>query len=404
LNAYSQKNEIKEAQKELNNGNSEKALAVLLPVEYLISNAPDEYRIHFYFIKGSALLNLANNGLNTFKNLSQAAMSFSDLVLIENESGKIKFTPQALAAIVTIRKNLVSSANEDYVSDNFSESSEKFYQAYLLDKSDTLQLFNAAVSYKKGNLNDLALNCFEELKRINYSGNAKDYIAYSKSKLEDETFVSKEDRDLKVENGTHIRPRQEIHSKKAEIYKNIALIYMESGYKEKAMRAIAVAIKLDPEDNSLAFMEANLYLQTKEYEYFDTLATAIMEKNPNNAELVSNLGTSCQKEGYSVGAEYYFKKAIEIDPLYSGAYVNLSALMIEKGLAMTTEMNELGSAGTDKRNYEDLKLKRDGMLKSVVPYLQKVVILDPNNNRAKQLLTSLNTVVNIQSKSIASDF
>jgi tetratricopeptide (TPR) repeat protein len=402
--AYSQKNEIKEAQKELNNGNSVQALAVLSPVEYLINNAPDEYRVHFYFIKGNALLDLANNKVNVSKNLSQAVNAFNDLIQIESESGKIKYTPEALTALITIKKDLVNSANDDVVSEKNSESSEKFYQAYLLDKSDTLQLYNAALSYKNSNQNDLALKCFEELKTINYSGDAEVYIAYNKQKLMDETFVSKEDRDLKVHDGTHLKPRQESHSKKADIYKNIALIYVQSGYKEKAMKAIALAIKFNPDDNSLAFMEANLYLETKDYEFFDKLAAAIIENNPNNAELVSNLGIGCQNEKYYEGAEYYFKKAIEIDPQYSNAYVNLSALLIEKGILMTTAMSDLGTSVTDKKNYEDLKLKRESVLKSVVPYLQKVVVIDPNNSRAKQLLSTLNNVINIQSKSIASDY
>jgi len=402
--AYGQKNEIRVAQKELKNGNSEQALAVLSPVSYLINNAADEYRIHFYFIKGSASLDLANNKVNVSKNLSQAAIAFNDLILVESESGKIKYTPEALNALITIKKDLISSANEDLTAEKFSESSGKYYQAYLLDKTDTLQLYNAALSYKNANQNELALKCFEELKTINYSGDGQVYIAYNREKLIDEAFVSKEDRDLKVQYGTHLKPRQEIHSKKAEIYKNIALIYVQTGYKEKAMRAIALAIKLNPDDSSLAFMEAKLYLETKDYEFFDKLAAAIIENNPNNAELVSNLGICCQNERYFEGAEYYFKKAIEIDRQYSNAYVNLSALLIEKGILMTTAMSDLGSSVADKKNYENLKLKRESVLKSVVPYLQKVVVLDPNNNRAKQLLTTLNNVIHIQSKSIASDY
>lgn len=402
--AYGQKNELKEAQKKLNNGNSEQALVVLSPITYLINNASDEYKTHFNFIKGSALLNLANSKINVSKNLNQAAIAFGDLIEIESESGKIKYSHEALGALITIKKALVSSANEDLVLENFSESSEKFHQAYLLDKSDTLQLYNAAMSYKNANQNGLALKCFEELKTINYSGDAQVYIAINKEKLIDEYFVSKEERDLKVQYGTHVRPREEIRSKKGEIFKNIALIYVQSGYKEKAMRAIALAIKFNSDDSSLAFVEANLYLETRDYEYFDKLAAAIIKNNPNNGELVTNFGLSCQNQKYYEGAEYYFKKAIEIDPQYSNAYVDLSVLLIEKGMLMTTTMNDLGSSALDKKNYENLKLQRESVLKSVVPYLQKVVVLDPNNYRAKKLLSSLNNVINIQPKSIASDY
>src|SRR5436190_20226336 len=85
---YAQKNQIKAAQKELKAGNSEQVIAILSPVEYLISNAFDEDRIHFYYIKGTALVDLANRNINTSKNLSQAVTAFNDLIEVEKESNQ----------------------------------------------------------------------------------------------------------------------------------------------------------------------------------------------------------------------------------------------------------------------------------------------------------------------------
>jgi hypothetical protein len=84
--ANAQKNQIKAAKKELKAGNSEQVIAILTPVEYLISNASNEDRIQFYYTKGVALVNLANQNINTAKNLSQAVIAFSDLIDVENES------------------------------------------------------------------------------------------------------------------------------------------------------------------------------------------------------------------------------------------------------------------------------------------------------------------------------
>ncbi|WP_264565800.1 tetratricopeptide repeat protein [Flavobacterium sp. N3904] len=401
--AYGQKSQIKDAQKEFKAGHFEETLAILKPIEYLINNASDEDKIHFYYLKGNSLLNLAQNKVNVSNNLSLAAATFSDLIQVENESGIFKYTPEISKAVLKIKIDLLDSAKEDMSLQKFANSSDKFYQAYTLDKKDTLQLYNAAVSYNKANEVDLALKCFEELKMLDYSGGNMVYIAYSKKNLADEMFATLDERDLRIQYGTHIKPRQELRSKKAEIYKNIALIYAQKGYKEKAIKIINQARKYNGEDGSLALMEANLYLETKDYDYFDKLASDLMLANPNDAELVNSLGISCQNQKYFEGAEFYYKKAMQMDSRYTNPIINLSVLIIDKGVALTARMNNLGASSTDKKNYEELKLQRENLMKSVVPYLQRVISIDPFNASAKQLLSSINNVISIQSKAIASD-
>jgi tetratricopeptide (TPR) repeat protein len=388
---YAQKNQIKAAQKELKAGHSEQVIAILAPVEYLISNASDENKIHFYFLKGTALLDLANRKNNTSKNLLQALTAFSDLIEVEKESNKRKYTASAITSLHKIKIGLIESANEDLSVENFAESSNKFHQAYLIDKRDTLQLYNAACSYLSAHENDLALQCYEELKAIHYSGNVEVYIAYSKSLLKDEYFCTLAERDALIENGTHLRPRQEFISKKAEIYKSIAMIYVQSGYKEKAMKAIALARGLDGKDLSLALVEANLYLETKDYEYFDNLVARIIESNPNNSEIVTNLGLNCQNEQYDDGAEYYYKKAIAMNSQCVEAYVNLSALLVEKSIKIKNQMNNhFGSSTADKIAFRELKMEKEQMDKRVFTNLHKVVAIDPFNSSVKQLMNSLN--------------
>jgi tetratricopeptide (TPR) repeat protein len=224
---YAQKTQIKEAQKELKAGNPERALAILSPIEYLIRNADTEDRVNFYYVQGTALVKQANNHSGASKNISNAILAFSDLIEAESESNNKKFSSEAIKTLYQIKENLIIGANDDLLSENFSESSRKFYQAYLIDKKDTLQLYNAALSFKNTEDTESALRCFEELKTINYSGNMPVYIAYSKKLMEDECFISFEERDAKIKSGTHMRPSEKIYSKKGEIFKNIALLYVK---------------------------------------------------------------------------------------------------------------------------------------------------------------------------------
>jgi tetratricopeptide (TPR) repeat protein len=398
---FAQKEQIREAQKEFKSGNLENVLAVLSPVEYLIPNASNEDKINFYYIKGSAILELSHKKSISSNNLTQAITAFSDLMQVESEIKSQKHTPSVLKSLSIIKEDLIASANEDLVVDNFSESSNKFYQAYLIDKKDTLQLYNAAVGYKSAYESDLSLKCFELLKDINYYGNIPIYIAYSRSTLSDEFFDSIEERDSKIKSGTHLKPRVVLISKKPEIYRNIASFYIQKGFKEKAIKVIETARNLNFIDESLAIVEANLYLEIKDYDVFDKLATAIIDSNPDNAELLLSFGLKCQKEKYHIAAEYYFKKAIAIDSKNLIAYVNLSALLVDKSIEITSKMNDLGTLVVNKKKIEELKYKKEQLNKIITPYLQKIVSIDPFNSSVVQLVSSLNSSNSISNRSIA---
>lgn len=307
---YSQRNQIKEALKELKAGDSERAFAILAPVEYKIVNAPLEDRIYFYYVQGTSLLNLANDNIDKTKNISKATLAFLDLLDVENESKTNKFTPEALKNLRQIKVDLIASANEDVLSEKFSESSNKFYQSYLIDKKDTLQLYKAAVYFRKANDLDQSLKCFENLLSINYNDNSYSFIAYNKKLLMDEVFVTEKERDSKIAEGTYMRPARKITSKKGEIYKFMALIYVDKGLKEKALNAIDSAKKYNDIDESLAVIEANLYLGNKEYAKFDLLAQNILDANPRNAVLAYNFAVNCEKEMYYQGAQNYYKKLL----------------------------------------------------------------------------------------------
>jgi tetratricopeptide (TPR) repeat protein len=400
---YAQKAQIKEAQKELKSGNSELVLAILAPVEYLIPNADEEDKINFYYLKSYALVDLANKSGNTFKSQSTAITALNDLIETEQMFSVNKYTSEAFKTLGKIKTALIKSANEDVVSQNFAESGNKFYQAYMIDKKDTLQLYNAAVSFKNGNDDASALKSYEELKQLNYKGNITVFTAYNKSLQKEESFATMQERDAKVKTGLYIKPMQKVKSQKEEVYKSLALIYMDKGYKEKALKYVVLARSLNNTDSSLAILEANLYLQTKEYELFDKLATEILDANPNNGEIAMQFGVSCQNEKYFQGAENYYKKAIETDPKLTQAYIGISQLLTDKTVAITAKMNKLSSSASDKTAHAELKSQKDQLVKTAIMYLQKAISIDPTNSNAKQMLTAINPNGNFASGSIAAE-
>ena len=385
---FAQKDQIKAAEKALKGGNPQEAATILQGAESVISNATDAEKAQYFFVKGNALLDLANKKVEEGKNLSLAAKSYQDLLAIEKASGKNKYSSQATTSIITIKGKLINSAIEDTKSDKAIVGAGKLYDAYLLDKKDTINLYYAASTYVNGKDYATALKLYEELKAINYSGKGTSYLAVSKLTGQEDLFNNVKERDLAVKIGTHEKPKTEaIPSKRGEIYKNIALILVQDGKTEEAKKAISDARKANPEDTSLTLAEANLYLETKDFETYKKLIAEVLEKNPNDAELIFNLGVLSANAKNSVEAEKYYKRVIEINPKYVNAYINMAALKLEDEKVIIDEMNKLGTTANEMKRYEVLKTKRENLFKSAIPYLQKAHELNPTDiDVAKTLL------------------
>jgi len=386
--SFAQKDELKAAEKAFKKGNSQEAATILQGAESLISSASDDEKAQFFFLKGNTYLDLANKNVDADKNLSLAADAYLSLVDAEKASGKSKYSSQATKSIIEIKYKLINSAIADSKVDKNADSAKKLYDAYLLDKKDTLNLYYAASTYVNAKDYDKALKLYEELKKMNYSGKATNYLAVNKITGEDDLFSSMQERDKMVKMGTHEKPKTEVvPSKRGEVYKNMALILVDAGKTEEAKKAIEEARAANPDDTSLILTQANLYLETKDYETYKKLIAQVLEKNPNDADLVFNLGVLSANAKDIPNAEKYYLRTVEIDPKYVNAYINMAALKLDAETAIITEMNKLGTSDKDMKRYAVLKTQRQNIFKSAIPYLEKALEVDSKNDDvAKTLL------------------
>ena len=400
---FAQKDQIKAAEKALKGGNSQEAISQLKGAELLIANATESEKAQYHFVKGNALLDLANKNIETGDNLVLAAKSFQDLLAVEKAIGKDKYSVQASASITNIKYKLLNSAIEDSKIEKYADGAKKLYDAYLLDKKDTINLYYAASTYINAKDYDSALKYYYDLKNMNYSGQATNYLALNKLTSQEDLFGSISERDRVVKLGTHESPRNEVvPSKRGEINKNIALILVQSGKTDEAKKAIAEARIANPDDISLITTEANLYLETKDFDTYKKLINEVLEKNPNDADLIFNLGVISANAKNQVDAEKYYKRAMEIDPNYINAYINLAALKLDNEKIIVDEMNKLGTSDKDMKRYEVLKNKRFDLFRSSIPFLVKAVEIDPTNiDVAKTLLNVYNALeMSAESKSL----
>jgi tetratricopeptide (TPR) repeat protein len=307
-----QKTQIKEAQSAFSSGKSQDALAILKKAEYLIVNASNEDKSDFYLLKGNALKDLATKNIDAANNFTLASEAYQELIMAENEAGKYKYTLQANTALKEMKSKLVNGAIDDYKANKYKESAEKSYKVYLFDKKDTLNLFNAASASMMAKDFDAAIVYYEELKKINYSGKRIIYYATNKKTKEEDSFVSAGARDSGIQLALYEKPRDEFSvSKRFEINKNLAYIYLEKNEFDKA--------------------------------------------------------------------EICYKKVLELDPKFIDAYINLAYVKLETKKSLMEQMAALGNTPKEMEQYDELKIKKDDIVKSAIPYLKKALDIDPKN-------------------------
>lgn len=336
-------------------------------------------------------LQMAYAKLISTKVVTDFATGLNATLDYEKKTGKKIYTDNITETITAFKPQMIDFAMELGKINKNKEAAEILYAVYTLDKKDVDLLFYAASYSVNANDFDKALEYYDALKKLNYSGEGSIYYAYNDiAKVEENFGANKKLRDVAITAKSHSKPREEkIPSKRGEIYKNIALILKEKGKTAEALTAIQDARKENPTDESLLMAEAELYLGNKDYDNYSRLVNEALAKSPNNADLVYNLGVISSNINKLDEAEKYYLKALTIDPNYFNALLNISELKLRVDEKYVTEMNKLGTSEKDNKRYDVIKSEREKNFKSILPYLEKAVELKPDDEAATKTLLSV---------------
>ena len=381
--SFAQKKELKAVEKAIKSNNFAEAKSVLGQVESLIASADPKLKDKYYFFLGKALY---ANGAGSNVDFDKAIESF-------DEAGST-YKVQINEIKSNMLNSLLTKANSSLEKKDYASSSKGFEHAYKLSPQDTVYLYYAASTAVNGQDFDTALVMYEELKKLGFTGIADEYYAFNKELGKEESFMSKQLRDVSVKSGTHIKPEnRKSKSAAAEIVKNIALIYINKGDNEKAISAMKDARVANPDDLNLLLSEANIHFKMGNIERFKELMQEATTKDPKNPELQFNLGVISYESKDFASAKKYYQKAIDLDPKYVNAQINMAALILEEEQNIVNEMNSLGSSAGDDRKYDELKIKRQEVYKSAIPYLVSALETQPKNVDAAKTLMNIYSAI-----------
>jgi len=380
--SFAQKKELKTAEKAIKNNNYAEAKAAINQAEGLISAMDEKSKSKFYYLKGQALY---ANGKGSMGDIDSAIESLGNVK--GAYSSEIKQLKQ------TMSNGVLTTGNSAYEKKDYSKASKYFEKAFRITEVDTIFLYYAAATAVNEKEYDRALVLYEELKGLGYTGIEKQYFATDKESGK-EVVLDKGTRDLYVKAKSHIKPGERLtDSKKPEIVKNIALIYVSKGDNEKALGAMKEARAESPDDINLVLSEANVHHKMGNTDKFKNLLQQATEMDPTNPELQYNLGVIAAESKHPEEAKGHYEKAIELDSNYINAYINMSALVLGEEEALIEEMNGLGTSKADDKRYDELREERQNVYRKAIPYLTKALEIDTKSISAAQTLMNIYSVL-----------
>ena len=110
---------------------------------------------------------------------------------------------------------------------------------------------------------------------------------------------------------------------------------------------------------------------------------------PDNPDLHYNIGVINMEQGDIEEARKAYRKAIEINPGYINAQLNLSTTYVNEGNGLIDEMNNLGTSREDIAKYDELKKKKDELFTEGARVLEEALKANPDN---QGILTQLKNI------------
>ncbi|XCF05264.1 tetratricopeptide repeat protein [Tamlana crocina] len=380
--SFAQKKELKTAEKAIKSNNFAEAKGALSAAKSLMSEMDEKLKAKYYFLNAQALY---ANGKGSDADVNASLESLAK-VQGDYQSEVAEFKQNMV-------NNMIKVGNEAYEAQDFSKASKYFEKSYRASTKDTMFLYYAAATAVNVKEYDRALSLYEELKDLGYTGINTEYFATNVETGEEEV-LDKSTRDLYVKAKSHVKPgERKTESKKPEIVKNIALIYVSEGKDDEALAAFEAARKENPEDINLILSEANIHFKLGNNDKFTELLEKATQMDPQNPELQYNLGVVSAESGQPEAARAYYEKAIALDPNYVNAYINVAALILGEEKPIIEEMNGLGTSSADNKRYDELREKRQSLYKDAIPFLSKALEIDSDNLNAAKTLMNIYSIL-----------
>ncbi|MFB2121611.1 tetratricopeptide repeat protein [Parapedobacter sp. 2B3] len=324
------------------------------------------------------------NKFNEVKSIGNSALGITDLTTakealekaIEHEKTKDLAETWTYYALVNADLGLLDStdAAEGYIQ-TAGEAREK---AVSLDtekeNEQNLGILNSIIAQYEMNKGvkawdsqdfEGAYNAFD--KGLTYLPNDTTLLYYSGL-----AAINSQDYDKALAKYVELVPIDSFSNNK-QIILDVSRLYLMQGDTTNAIKYAQIGVDKYPDDGELATQNIELNLMAgNEQEIINTI-TAQVEKDPENENLHYYLGIAYSEMGEIEKAETAYRKALDINPDYLDANINLGGLILNKGI---DHFNKTNNASLPQAEYDVEIKKAYDIFDSALPYLEKAVELN----------------------------
>jgi len=157
-------------------------------------------------------------------------------------------------------------------------------------------------------------------------------------------------------------------------------------YFNSAINILEEGRKLYPENKDILVTLSESYVGANKIDVAMDTFKASVEADPNNQYFRYNYGVLLLNANRYEEAEEQFTKALEIDPEYENAIYNIGVTYVKWGTQINEDAEKQGIISEDYKQKYELAL----------PYLERVVELDPTNGQMWEILGKVYSVLGMQ--------
>jgi len=377
---YSQNNKVVAAYNYHKNGKLDKAKEA---IDAAVQNEKTMGDAKAWYYRGSIYIDIYRS--EEFKDIDPDALdkSYESYMKAKELDEKDKYTTEI--------NQFLPIVGESY----FNDGANKYNQGMTAaEENDSA----AAKKYFKG-----SMNSFE-----------KAYEIYSESGINDTTTVyyisvaaelageydNAKEQLLKL---------QQMNYDKPSVYTSLANIYYKHDHNvEKALETYAEGRKKFPNDLNLLLNQTNLFLSEE-----------MTEKALDNLVLAAEIDTTNPTIFFAIGAKYNevvddttrtkemredafekavraYDKAIDLNPDYFDPNYNMGALYVNKASTLIAKANELPL--DQQKEYDRLIKEANSYLEKSIPYLEKALVLQPEDRSTMVSLKEIYTRLKMMEK------
>lgn len=249
---------------------------------------------------------------------------------------------------------------KDYQAKRYNEAYDAFNYYRTVMPEDTNAIYYTALAARQSNKPVEAINNYKKLVTTAYSKKEDIYMDISTMYLGQKDTVTA----LKtVGEGIEKFPNS------SELRKREIEIGLLTGKQQEIIGKIEAAIANDPKNKSLYY-----YAGLTNAQFADATANKLRKETDATKKAVI---VAQRTKDFAKAAEM-FKKALEIDPNYTDAILNLGYATLSPGIDMYNAANQL----TKQKDYDVAMAKATAQLELAKPWIMKAVELQPKSEDA----------------------